>query len=82
MIGNLVETRRDVFIGCFSIIAGFEGYVVTMAYRYGGDAEDGDINAWQSSSPTVSLLGVLIVNPISMVIRSLEIRGVIGCTGS
>merc|ERR1712187_1086690 len=75
------DLGRDVFIGSFSIIAGLEGYLLTMAYRYVGDAQDVDIKAKQSSSRTLSLLGVLVVNPISMIVSSLEIRGVIACTG-
>merc|ERR1712130_510037 len=70
----MTDLGRDVFIGSFSVIAGLEGYLLTMAYRYVGDAQDVDIKARQSSSRTLSLLGVLVVNPISMIVSSLELE--------
>jgi len=74
------ELGRDVFIGSSSIIAGLEGYLLTMAYRYVGDAGDEDIRARQSASRTLSLLGVLVVNAITMIISSMEMKGIISCT--
>eukprot|EP00435_Cladocopium_sp_Y103_P048168 s582_g14.t1 len=59
------ELGGEVYIVCFALVGGLEGYLLTMAYRYIGDAEDVPGIRRQSASRLLSLLGVLAVNPIS-----------------
>ena len=55
----------EVYIVCFALVGGLEGYLLTMAYRYIGDSEDVPGIRRQSASRLLSLLGVIAVNPIS-----------------
>eukprot|EP00913_Durusdinium_trenchii_P030611 g28668.t1 len=59
---------QNMYIICFTLVGGLEGYLLTMAYRYVGDAIDVPGLRRQSASRLLSLLGVLAVNPFSFTI--------------
>jgi len=71
---------QALYIVCFTLVAGFEGYLFTMAFRYIGDAEDISTALRQSSSRLLSLLGVIAVNPISFALGYQINNGNIHCT--
>ena len=70
---------QHVYIVAYSLVGGLEGYLLTMAYRYIGDAEDVPGVRRQSASRLLSLLGVVCVNPISFTLGVLIDRGSIRC---
>lgn len=69
----------NLFAACFALVGGLEGYLLTMAYRYIGDDDEIDPSLRQSASRFLSLLGVIAVNPVSLVIGSLITGEVISC---
>eukprot|EP00435_Cladocopium_sp_Y103_P047077 s582_g13.t1 len=52
------ELGGEVYIVCFALVGGLEGFLLTQAYRYIGDAEDVPGIRRQSASRLLSLLGV------------------------
>lgn len=68
-----------VFVACFAIVGALEGYLLTMAYRYIGDDETVGMELRQSSSRLLSLLGVVVVNPLSLTVGGLINHGLIAC---
>mmetsp|Transcript_5142 Transcript_5142/g.12217 ORF Transcript_5142/g.12217 Transcript_5142/m.12217 type:complete len:457 (-) Transcript_5142:43-1413(-) len=62
---------QSLYVGCFAATAGLEGYLLTMAFRYIGDAVDVPGKRRQSASRVLSLLGVILVNPISLLLGSM-----------
>jgi hypothetical protein len=75
----VTSTGGYVYVACFALVGALEGYLLTMAYRYIGDADDIAIQLRQSSSRLLSLLGVLAVNPISIVLGALITSGAVKC---
>ena len=73
---------QDLYIVCFMLVGGLEGYLLTMAYRYIGDAEDVAGVRRQSASRLLSLLGVLAVNPFSFYIGTQIDNDSIRCVDS
>lgn len=73
------ELGGEVYIVCFALVGGLEGYLLTMAYRYIGDADDIPGIRRQSASRLLSLLGVLAVNPISFALGISIDRKIIHC---
>jgi len=71
---------QNVFIVAFALAGGLEGYLLTMAYRYVGDAEDVPFKRRQSAARLLGLLGVLAVNPVSIALGRLLASGHITCT--
>ena len=70
---------QNMYIICFTLVGGLEGYLLTMAYRYVGDAIDVPGLRRQSASRLLSLLGVLAVNPFSFTIGVQISNGSIHC---
>lgn len=62
-----------------TVCGGLEGYVTTMAYRYLGDAEGVPLSLRQSASSLLSLLSVVVINPIGIVVGWLISTGRIAC---
>ena len=73
------ELGGEVYIVCFALVGGLEGYLLTMAYRYIGDADDVPGIRRQSASRLLSLLGVLAVNPISFGLGFAIDKGSVRC---
>lgn len=73
------EFGGEVYIVCFALVGGLEGYLLTMAYRYIGDAEEVPGIRRQSASRLLSLLGVLAVNPISFGLGFAIDKGSVRC---
>ena len=71
---------QSLYICCFAVTGGLEGYLLTMAFRYIGDAVDVPGTRRQSSSRLLSLLGVVAVNPISLLLGYMLQSGQIQCT--
>lgn len=77
----VTTTGGGVYVACFALVGALEGYLLTMAYRYIGDAGDVPVRLRQSSSRLLSLLGVIAVNPINIVIGALMTSGLVVCQG-
>merc|ERR1719506_2268170 len=75
----ITTTGGGVYVACFALVGALEGYLLTMAYRYIGDAGDVAIQLRQSSSRLLSLLGVIAVNPINIVLGTLITSGFVEC---
>lgn len=75
----VTTTGGGVYVACFALVGALEGYLLTMAYRYIGDAGDVAIELRQSSSRLLSLLGVIAVNPINIVLGTLITSGFVKC---
>jgi hypothetical protein len=75
----ITSTGGGVYVACFALVGALEGYLLTMAYRYIGDADDIAIHLRQSSSRLLSLLGVIAVNPINILLGSLMTSGFVEC---
>lgn len=73
------ELGGEVYIVCFALVGGLEGYLLTMAYRYIGDADEVPGIRRQSASRLLSLLGVLAVNPISFGLGFAIDKGSVRC---
>mmetsp|Transcript_63984 Transcript_63984/g.113801 ORF Transcript_63984/g.113801 Transcript_63984/m.113801 type:complete len:431 (-) Transcript_63984:362-1654(-) len=71
---------QNVFIAAFALTGGLEGYLLTMAYRYIGDAEDVPFKRRQSAARLLGLMGVIAVNPVSIALGHFLASGQITCT--
>jgi len=75
------QLGQTVYIASFGLVGGLEGYLLTMAYRYIGDADNVSPALKLSASRLLSFLGVVAVNPIALALGYLVSAEVIGCHG-
>mmetsp|Transcript_7261 Transcript_7261/g.15019 ORF Transcript_7261/g.15019 Transcript_7261/m.15019 type:complete len:399 (+) Transcript_7261:95-1291(+) len=72
---------RGIYVACVAAVAGLEGYVLTMAYRYIGDCMSLPLDLKLSASSLLSFLSIVLVNPVSIMVGVLVDGGEITCTG-
>lgn len=70
---------QALFVACFTLVGILWGYLLTMAFRYIGDAVHLPMKLRQSSSRLLGLLVVLLEQPLSITIGSFVNAGVIRC---
>lgn len=68
-----------VYISCVCISGILEGYLLTMAYRYIGDSEGIPQDLRRSASSLLSILGVITVNPITIILGDMIKSGMVQC---
>lgn len=70
-----------LYIACFSLASGLEGYILTMAYRYIGDDRDIPRRMRRSTSNLLGMAGVVAISTIMLLLGGLVNNGTIHCTG-
>merc|ERR1719480_273323 len=65
------------FIAMFSVVGAFQGYLLTMTYRYIGDAATLTHQQRRSASSLLGFLSVVVLNPVAIAVGSLVSSGTI-----
>ena len=76
------EAGRIIFIISFAACGMLEGYVITMAYRYIGDAESVPLPQRHSAGALLSLATVIGVSLGSLILGGAVSDGTIACTAA
>ena len=76
------EAGRITFITSYAACGMLEGYVITMAYRYIGDAESVPLPQRHSAGALLSLATVIGVSVGNLVMGGAVIDGTIACTAA
>lgn len=70
-----------LYIACFSVASGLEGYILTMAYRYIGDDCGIPRRMRRSTSNLLGMAGVVAISTSMLLLGGLVNNGTIRCTG-
>ena len=73
------EAGRALFISSYALCGMFEGYVITMAYRYIGDAESIPLVKRHSAGALISIATVILVSSCSVILGAAVSDGHIAC---
>lgn len=75
-----ITTRgQSLYVICCALVAGLEGYLITMAYRYIGDADDLPQGLRLSASRLLSVAGVVAVCSSCIILGALVSNETIAC---
>ena len=73
------EAGRALFISSYAVCGMFEGYVITMAYRYIGDAESIPLAKRHSAGALLSIATVILESSCSAILGAAVSDGHIAC---
>jgi len=72
-------TGQWTYVASYALCGGLEGYVITMAYRYIGDAAGISLKLRHSASTLLSFLTVMSINVVGLYIGSIVATGQVAC---